>query len=320
MSKTYVQKSGTGTHFYLAGTTSALTAFSSTTGAGNSIYVCVTGQQTGGYSVASIADTAGNTYARVVQSGLDQSQSRLRTEIWAAHNIAAQASNVVTITHTQTTNNTGHAIALEVSAGGVQSTDQTGSDTDAQDDQSITVTCGGANTDASAIVIAACGGYNDVLQPDITLPSGFTSLYSYVPGASSYRPPARFAYKILSGTETSSVTFDIAVNDVALCAAIASFKEPATNLYLKLLAHSSAASATGVEGVVLNSTRDTVIGEFSGQAFEASLESGEAVLLIPAADITPDGNSLTTSDTPIVFAYNATDSLVGPASATVIEV
>lgn len=91
-------------------------------------------------------------------------------------------------------------------------------------------------------------------------------------------------------------------------------------LYVKVLAEASAASETGIEGVVLNATRDTVIGEFSGQAFEASLESGEAVLLIPTADITPDGDTLTTSDTPIVFAYNATDSLIGPGSATVIEV
>lgn len=90
--------------------------------------------------------------------------------------------------------------------------------------------------------------------------------------------------------------------------------------YVKLLAEADAASATGIEGVVLNAARDTVIGEFSAQAFEASLESGEAVLLIPTADITPDGDTLTTSDTPIVFAYNATDSIIGPGSATVIEV
>lgn len=90
--------------------------------------------------------------------------------------------------------------------------------------------------------------------------------------------------------------------------------------YVKVLAHSNAASAANVEGVVLNSALNTVIGEFTGQAFEASLEAGESVLLIAATDITPDGATLTTSDTPIVFAYNATDSLVGPASATVIEV
>jgi hypothetical protein len=93
-----------------------------------------------------------------------------------------------------------------------------------------------------------------------------------------------------------------------------------STLYLKLLAHSSAASATGVEGVVLNSTRDAVIGEFTGQAFEASLESGDAVLLIDVADITPDGPTLATTDTPLVAAYNSTDGTVGLGSATVIEV
>lgn len=93
-----------------------------------------------------------------------------------------------------------------------------------------------------------------------------------------------------------------------------------TTNFLKLLADASAASAASIEGVVLNAARDTVIGEFSGQAFEASLEGGEAVLLIDVADITPDGSTLTTSDTPIVFAYNATESIIGPGSATVVEI
>lgn len=91
-------------------------------------------------------------------------------------------------------------------------------------------------------------------------------------------------------------------------------------LALKLLTDAAAASAASVEGVVLNAARDTVIGEFSGQTFEASLEGGEAVLLIPVSEITPDGETLTTSDTPIVFAYNTTDATIGPGSATVIEV
>ena len=89
---------------------------------------------------------------------------------------------------------------------------------------------------------------------------------------------------------------------------------------LKLLAHASAASAANIEGVVLNAARDTVIGEFTGQAFEAALESGEAVLYVPVTDIIPDGATLTTLDTPLVFAYNATDSIVGPGSATVVEI
>lgn len=87
---------------------------------------------------------------------------------------------------------------------------------------------------------------------------------------------------------------------------------------LKLLAPAEAAEATGIEGVVLNSARDTVIGEFSGQTFETDLESGESVLKIDCADITPDGNTLTTSDVPLVIAYN-TDYSTDLATATVIE-
>lgn len=91
-----------------------------------------------------------------------------------------------------------------------------------------------------------------------------------------------------------------------------------TTKYVKLLTEAAAASDTAVAGVVMNGS--TYIGTFTGQAFEADLESGEAVLLVAASDITPDGTTLTTSDTPLVFAYNATDATSGPGTATVIEV
>ena len=70
--------------------------------------------------------------------------------------------------------------------------------------------------------------------------------------------------------------------------------------------------------MVLDATRDTVIGEFTGQTFEAALEAGEAVLKIDVADITPDGATLTTSDAPLVVAYNTSYS-TDLAAATVIE-
>lgn len=91
-----------------------------------------------------------------------------------------------------------------------------------------------------------------------------------------------------------------------------------TTKYVKLLAPAAAASAASIEGVVLNAARDTVIGEFTGQTFESSLESGYAVLKIIAANVSPNGNTLTTSDTPLVVAYNSTYS-TDLASATVIE-
>lgn len=87
---------------------------------------------------------------------------------------------------------------------------------------------------------------------------------------------------------------------------------------VKLLAPAAAASATDIEGVVLNAARDTVIGEFTAQTFEAALEGGEAVLKINATDILPDGDTLTTADAPLVIAYNATHS-TDLAAAEVIE-
>jgi hypothetical protein len=91
-----------------------------------------------------------------------------------------------------------------------------------------------------------------------------------------------------------------------------------TSTYVKILAPADAASASSIQGVVLNAARDTVIGEFTGQAFEGALEAGEAVLKINVDDIVPDGSTLTTSDAPLVVAYNATHS-TDLAAATVIE-
>lgn len=94
--------------------------------------------------------------------------------------------------------------------------------------------------------------------------------------------------------------------------------DAATTLYVKVLAESAAQSDTAVQGIVMNGS--TYIGTFTGQAFSGTLEAGEAVLLIAASDITPDGTTLTTANTPTVFAYNATDGTTGPGTATVIEV
>lgn len=113
-----------------------------------------------------------------------------------------------------------------------------------------------------------------------------------------------------------SNNYDAAIVANALITDKDSYIETLLVKKLKMLAHASAASATGIEGVVLNSTRDTVIGEFSGKSFEASLESGKAVLKIPVADF--GGTSLTTSDTPLAQAKNTTKT-TGLVSCTVIE-
>ena len=176
---------------------------------------------------------------------------------------------------------------------------------------------------ANTLVLAA-----GVKRANITtftaMPSGFTQI-SERANTSGNASCVVWAYSIQTTATSigSGQKFDSASTSTAdgysVIGSVLTGTGGVTSKYLKLLAHSSAASATGVEGVVLNSTRDTVIGEFTGQAFEAALESGEAVLKIPVADITPDGGTLGLLDTPIIFAYNATLATIGPGSATVIE-
>jgi hypothetical protein len=91
---------------------------------------------------------------------------------------------------------------------------------------------------------------------------------------------------------------------------------------LKLLANASAASAASVTGVVYSAptggdiTGDTKYGEFTGQTFEAALESGNAVLKVPVTAF--DGGALSTSSTPVALARNASYT-TGIVSCTVIE-
>lgn len=122
-------------------------------------------------------------------------------------------------------------------------------------------------------------------------------------------------------TTATGATIDWGIDFGAVCrccAVVVSFAQVATVKYLKLLTHSAAASATSVEGWVVTDDNATYIGYFSGQAFEASLESGEAVLKVATTDIDPDGALLTTSDTPLVVVRN-TASGTTMCDATVIE-
>ena len=93
--------------------------------------------------------------------------------------------------------------------------------------------------------------------------------------------------------------------------------------YVKILADSSAASATGVEVAVYNApsgsnyvTGTTRYGSVNAQEFEASLESGNAVLKVLASDVGCDG--LAAATTVAALARNTTYT-TGMVSATIIE-
>jgi hypothetical protein len=90
---------------------------------------------------------------------------------------------------------------------------------------------------------------------------------------------------------------------------------------LKLLVHSSAASATSIAGVVFaaptgGAITGAEIGEFTGKTFEASLESGQAVLKVNVVDF--GGTALSTGSTPVVLVRNGTNT-TGIVNATIIE-
>jgi hypothetical protein len=92
---------------------------------------------------------------------------------------------------------------------------------------------------------------------------------------------------------------------------------------LKVQVHPSAASATGIEGVVYQSSAGIAgpeIGEFTGKAFEATTEgAGEterAILKVPVTDF--GGGSLAVNDTVAVCVRNTLNT-TGIIPGTVIE-
>lgn len=85
---------------------------------------------------------------------------------------------------------------------------------------------------------------------------------------------------------------------------------------IKLMTHSSAASASAIEGWVLNAAKTSVLGTFTGKAFGASLEGGQAVLKVSCAAF--GDSTLTTSDTVNAVAQNSLFT-TGLISGTVIE-
>ena len=145
----------------------------------------------------------------------------------------------------------------------------------------------------SALVLMGVDGTEDVVATVDSWDSGGVTLnYSNI-GASAFQTPY-LAFGIQSTTK-----------------------------YLKILADSSAASATGVEVVAYSApsgsnyvTGTTRYGSTNGQAFEASLESGSAVLKVLASDV--GCNSLAAATTVAALARNTTYT-TGMVEATIIE-
>jgi hypothetical protein len=91
--------------------------------------------------------------------------------------------------------------------------------------------------------------------------------------------------------------------------------------HIKVRVHPSAIGDTGVEGVVFFNPGAALtgpeIGEFTGQAFDGTLEAGAAVIKIPVTAF--GGTGLVTTDTPVVKLRNA-DSMSDLIPAEVVVI
>lgn len=124
------------------------------------------------------------------------------------------------------------------------------------------------------------------------------------------------AYK----TSTGTIAISNGANTVVVGMVVKVGSAP-TVTTLKMLVHASAASATNVQGVVFQAPTGgemtgAKIGEFSGESFEASLESGQAVLKVICSAF--GGGALTTANTPVAIVRNATNTS-GVVPCTIIE-
>ena len=97
------------------------------------------------------------------------------------------------------------------------------------------------------------------------------------------------------------------------------FLEPARSLRLQVEA--AAASATDIVGVVFEAPDGSDItgnkvGEFTGEAFEATLESSQAVIYVPTKVF--GGEYLDTNQTPVALVKNGTYT-TGIIQGTIVE-
>jgi hypothetical protein len=118
-------------------------------------------------------------------------------------------------------------------------------------------------------------------------------------------------------------TYDELIQDNFTITSYTSYDGSGLVKYLKILTDSTAASATGVEVVAYSApagsnyvSGTTRYGSINDQAFEASLESGQAVLKVLASDVGCDG--LAVSSTIRALAQNTTYT-TGMVEATIIE-
>ena len=177
---------------------------------------------------------------------------------------------------------------------------------------------------SGCLILYGIGGAYDGFNGATTGPSGASVAFAdYFIGASN-RTSLGLAYAIQTTAASVSASTWVSPYSMRSRSAVLALVPGVTlTKYLKLLADSSAASATSVDVIAFSApsgsnyiTGTTRYGSATGKSFEATLESGNAVLKIPAADVGCSG--LAASATVAALARNSTYT-TGMVEATIIE-
>lgn len=182
-----------------------------------------------------------------------------------------------------------------------------------------------ATTTSPATSNVTTTGVNRILVSVVATDSSATSVASAGGETERQEVDARFQFQdeLAATAGSHGASWTLGVTQPGVYAILALKPATTTTKYVKLLADSSAASATGIEVVVFNApsgsnyvTGTTRYGSAASKSFEASLESGNAVLKVLASDVGCDG--LAASTTVAALARNTTYT-TGMVEATIIE-
>jgi hypothetical protein len=192
-------------------------------------------------------------------------------------------------------------------------------------DVTSTLTCPAVTTNTNGALVVSFVASTDNNNCSLTTAGNWTSAIVGLDNAGGTGQCINVHY-VVQGTAGSTGTYVLTENagggDSARYTNQAWYETaPATTKYLKLLVHPSAQSVGSVSGVVFTpptggDITGTKIGEFTGAAFEGTLESSQAVLLVNVTAFS--GSSLTTDDAPVALVRTATLT-TGAVVGSVVE-
>jgi hypothetical protein len=221
-----------------------------TTGNTLILAICIDADRT----VSSITDTAGNTWSKAVERS-QGGMSSATVSVWYAP-ITAGGGTRPTITITPSSGANHGAILREYSGLAASPLDQTQSNSSTSTTTSQTSNATGTTTQADELVVGAMQCRSSSTTFTVTAGSGYGNLANIT---TNFMRPS-MEDKIVSATGTQEATFTTSENTTAYAAAVATFKQAATDTPL-----STTVSDTSTVSESLSSYSDTVFTRESYQ-------------------------------------------------------